>query len=204
VIWFLVGRWRGAKVLALLCRVSLEPDTCVSKTQDLFARHGAKSLLVAKFVPGFDTVAPPLAGMLGLTLLRFTAWTAGGALLWILVYGGLGFVLRDQISGLLASVESWGGTVGWIVGGLFAAWLAWKFLQRRRVLRMIRMARITPDELHAMIVGGQEPVIIDARGATGLAVLPVVIPGALLIAFEEIDARNGEIPRGREVVVYCT
>jgi membrane protein DedA with SNARE-associated domain len=202
--WFRVGRWKGSKVLAGLCKVSLEPDTCVANTQNLFSRHGAKSLLVAKFVPGFDTVAPPIAGMLGIAPARFVAWTAGGALLWLLVYGGLGFAFSSRIADVTASAESWGGTAGWIAGGLFAVYVAWKFAQRQRVLRLIRMARITPDELHAMIAGGERPVIVDARGGVALDVTPVVIPGALLIALEEIDARHGEIPRGREIVVYCS
>src|SRR5262249_4891113 len=146
VLWFYVGRWKGTRVLALLCKVSLEPDTCVSNTQDLFARHGAKSLLVSKFVPGFDTVAPPLAGMLGIPLARFVAWTAGGTVLWLLAFGGLGYALSDRMVELVPAVESWGGTIGGCAALLFAAYLAWKYAQRQRVLRLIRMARITPEE----------------------------------------------------------
>ena len=204
VLWFQIGRWRGSRVLGLLCRVSLEPDTCVSDTQNLFARHGAKSLLVAKFVPGFDTVAPPLAGMLGIPIGRFVWMTAGGALAWIAVFGGLGYVLSDQIADVAATAEQWGNTIGWIAAGLFAAYLLWKFAQRQRVLRLIRMARITPEELHATIVEGRDPVVVDARGGTALDVLPVVIPGALLIRLDEIAARHAEIPRGKDVVVYCS
>jgi membrane protein DedA with SNARE-associated domain len=204
VVWFEIGRRRGSKVLAFLCKVSLEPDTCVSNTQNLFSRHGAKSLLVAKFVPGFDTVAPPVAGMLGIPLAGFAAWTAGGAVAWLFVYGGLGFVFSDRIADVAAVLDQWGAAVGWTVAGLFVAYIAWKFAQRRRVLRLIRMARITPEELHGMIVGGIDPVVVDARGETALAVLPVVIPGALLIRFEEIDARHAEIPRGKDVIVYCS
>jgi membrane protein DedA with SNARE-associated domain len=204
VLWFQAGRWRGPKLLALLCKVSLEPDTCVSQTQDLFARRGVKSLLVAKFVPGFDTVAPPLAGMVGVGLKQFTFWTAGGALLWIVAYGGLGYVFSDRIADLVAAVDRWSGAVGWIAAGLFALYLAWKFAKRQRVLRLIRMARITPEELHAMIVEGRDPVIVDVRGSTALDLLPVVIPGALLIRLEEIDVQHVKIPRGRDVVVYCS
>jgi membrane protein DedA with SNARE-associated domain len=202
--WFHVGRWKGSKVLATLCRLSLEPDTCVANTQNMFARHGPKSRLVAKFVPGFDTVAPPLAGMLGIPGARFAAWTAGGGLIWLLAFGGPGFFFSDRIAELLAKLDDWGGTVGWTAALLFGAYVAWKYAQRRRVLRLLRTARITPEELHAMIVGGADPVIIDVRGQVALDVLPVSIPGALSIRFEEIDARHVEFPRGRDVVVYCS
>lgn len=204
VVWFRIGRRRGSKVLSFLCKVSLEPDTCVSNTQNLFARHGVKSLLVAKFVPGFDTVAPPIAGMLGIPLTRFAAWTAGGGLLWVLLYGGLGYAFSDRIAEVAAVVDRWGAAVGWFALSLFAAYLAWKFAQRRRVLRLIRMARITPEELHGMIVEGRDPVVVDARSGTALDILPVVIPGALMIRFEEIDARHAEIPRDKDVIVYCS
>jgi membrane protein DedA with SNARE-associated domain len=147
LVWYRIGRWKGTKALTALCRVSLEPDTCVSTTQDQFARHGVKSLLVAKFVPGLDTVAPPLAGMMGIGLASFVAWTSAGAALWLLVFGGLGYVLSDRIAELAATADRWTGTIGWIAAGLFAVWLAWKIVQRQRVLRLIRMARITPDEL---------------------------------------------------------
>jgi rhodanese-related sulfurtransferase len=80
----------------------------------------------------------------------------------------------------------------------------WKFLRRRRVLRLIRMARIAPAELHEMIAGGRAPVVVDARNAIGLQILPVAIPGAIRMALEEIDARHAEIPRGQDVVVYCS
>src|SRR6185295_17400281 len=134
VVWFEIGRRNGSRVLAFLCKVSLEPDTCVSNTQNLFARHGAKSLLVAKFIPGFDTVAPPVAGMLGIGLRRFVGWTAGGALFWIFVYGGLGYVLSDRIAEVVAQADRWGAAVGWIALGFFAGYLTWKLAQRRRVL----------------------------------------------------------------------
>ena len=204
IAWFELGRRKGTSVLSFLCRLSLEPDSCVSKTQDLFARRGVKSLLVAKFVPGFDTVAPPLAGMLGIPRGRFVAWTAAGAALWLLAFGGAGYLMSDRLAELAAGADRLSGTIAWTAVALFAAYLAWKFWERQRVLRALRTVRITPDELHAMIVGGGDPFVVDVRGATGLQLLPFVIPGARLITFEEIDTRHAEIPRDREVVVYCS
>ena len=119
-------------------------------------------------------------------------WSAGGALLWIVAYGGLGYLLSDM-----------GNTLALVLAALFGAYLAGKFAQRRRVLRVIRMARVTPEHLHEMIVAGLDPVVVDARNAVALDMLPVVIPGAHLITLEEIDTRHGEIPRERNVIVYC-
>jgi membrane protein DedA with SNARE-associated domain len=203
-LWFLLGRWRGTRALALLCGIALEPDSCVSKTRDFFARHGVKSLLVAKFVPGLDTVAPPLAGLLGVGTSRFLVWSAGGAALWVGVFGGIGYVFSERFEELAESVDRIGSNLAWIAAVLLGLYLAWKYVGRRRVLRSIRTARITPEELHRLILSGIEPVIIDARNQSAFAALPVVIEGARLLALEEIDKRHSEIPRDREVIVYCS
>lgn len=203
-IWFQLGRWKGSRILGSLCRVALEPDSCVSKTHDLFARHGVKSLLVAKFIPGFDTVAPPLAGLLGVGVVRFLIWSIAGATLWLGTYGGLGYLFSDRIEQLAAAAEQFGSALGYALVGLTLAYLAWKYLARQRVLHGIRMARITPDELHRMIVDGCELTIVDARSASAIDALPFIIEGARLLSIEEIEARHHEIPRDHDVVVYCS
>jgi len=203
-VWFQLGRWKGTRVLGWLCRIALEPDSCVSKTRDMFARHGVKSLLVAKFVPGFDTVAPPIAGLLGVRALPFFLWSGAGALLWLGAFGGLGFLFSDRIAALVEAADSLGSTLVLILVGLAVAYLGWKYHARQRVLRSIRMARITPRELHELIVKGPQPVLVDARSQSALDEFPFVIQGSLPLTFEEIDKRQLEIPREREVVVYCS
>jgi membrane protein DedA with SNARE-associated domain len=203
-LWFRLGRWNGARVLRWVCRVSLEPDTCVDKTRGLFARHGPRSLLVAKFIPGYDTVAPSLAGMLGLGTARFLAWSTAGATVWLLAFGLLGYAFGGQVDAATDAGARLGGALGVVLGAAFAAWLGWKWLQRRRVLRDLRMARITPHELHALMKGGNAPEIVDVRSADSVAVDPFAIPGARFLEAEQLEARHGEIPREREIVLYCT
>ena len=201
LLWFHLGRRFGARVLATACRISLEPDTCVSKTKDLFARYGAPSLILAKFLPALDILSAPLAGALGIGAVPFVLWSAAGALLWLAVFGGLGYLFGTHIGAL---IEELGGTLGLVVVGLLAAYAGWKVLERRRALRTLHMARITPEELHRMIVAGAAPAILDVRGEVSLRLLPFTIPGALLLTPGELDRRQHEIPRGREVIVCCT
>src|SRR5436309_2109889 len=96
LIWYELGRRKGMRVLQLLCRISLEPDSCVRRTEDAFARHGARSLLVAKFLPGLSTVAPPLAGAFQMRLARFLSFDSAGAALWIATFVGLGYAFSAQ------------------------------------------------------------------------------------------------------------
>lgn len=203
-VWFQLGRWKGTRVLGWFCRIALEPDTCVSKTHELFARHGVKSLLFAKFVPGYDTVAPPLAGLMGVRLLPFLLWSTGGALLWLAAYGGLGYLFADRIEALAAAAERFGWTLLAVLAGLMALYLGWKYNARQRVLRGIRMARITPQELHELILGERKPVILDARSRAAIQAAPYAIEGAQSLRLEDVEARHLEIALESEVVVYCS
>jgi membrane protein DedA with SNARE-associated domain len=203
-VWFALGRRYGTRALGLLCRISLEPDTCVAKTRGMFTRHGVPSLSFAKFVPGYDTVAPALAGLLGVGTGRFLAWSLLGAVVWIGAFGAIGYALGDRAEKALATASSWGDTLGIALAAGLALYVGWKWLQRRRVLVALRMARITPQELHARIAGGESVEIIDVRHDEALESAPYAIPGARFLSMDELEARHGEIPRERDVVVYCT
>src|SRR2546427_713117 len=96
-IWFQLGRRKGVKILQFLCRISLEPDSCVRRTEGVFEKHGAKSLLIAKFVPGLNTAAPPLAGVFQMSRTRFLLFDALGAALWVGAFLGLGYVFANEI-----------------------------------------------------------------------------------------------------------
>lgn len=203
--WFQLGRWKGTRVLGWLCRIALEPDSCISSTRELFARHGVKSLLVAKFVPGFDTVAPPLAGLLGVRVPTFLLWSTGGALLWLLAFGGLGFVFSDSLDALARAADRMGGTLTLVVLALTAAYVGWKYLGRRQLLRRLRMERISADELHALLEAGRTPVVVvDARSPAAIDEQPFVIPGAVHLTLAEVEARPPDVAREREIVVYCS
>jgi membrane protein DedA with SNARE-associated domain len=204
VIWYEIGRARGSQVTRLLCRISLEPDSCVRRSQNMFARYGGWSLLVAKFVPGLNTVAQPLAGILRMRRSRFLLVDALGALLWIATYTGLGYLLSDQVE----RVAAYGRYLGsWLFGlafGGLALYIAGKYIRRQRFIRRLRISRITPVELKRKIDAGEALIIVDLRHALDFEADSVVIPGAVHMSPEELERRSQEIPRDREVILYCT
>lgn len=204
VIWYEIGRTRGHQVMRLLCRISLEPDSCVRRSQDTFARYGGWSLLVAKFVPGLNTVAQPLAGVLGMPRPRFLLVDSLGALLWIGTYTGVGYLFSDQVERAAAHgryLGSW--LLGLVFGGL-TIYIAGKYVRRRRFITALRIARISPTELKRTIDAGLAPMIVDLRHALDFGADPVVIPGAVHMSPEELERHSQEMPRDREVVLYCT
>ena len=201
LFWYSLGRYRGGRILKLLCRISLEPDSCVRRTENLFIRHGVRSLLVAKFIPGLNTAAPSLAGVFRMPVRRFLIFDSLGGLLWVVTVTSLGLILGDQLERIALR---WGGWLVAVLAGSLAAYVLWKFIQRRRFLRRLRIARITPKELMDKLTAQENISIVDLRQPMDVETFPQMIPGALRIAMEEIEERHGEIPRDRDVVLYCS
>jgi membrane protein DedA with SNARE-associated domain len=201
LFWYSLGRYRGVRILKLLCRISLEPDSCVRRTENLFVRHGVHSLLVAKFIPGLNTAAPSLAGIFRMPVRRFIIYDSLGGFFWVVTVTSLGLIFSDQLERIALR---WGGWLVAVLAGSLAAYVLWKFIQRRRFLRRLRMARITPKELMDKLTAGENISIVDLRQPIDIEAFPQMIPGALRIAMEEIEDRHGEIPRDRDVVLYCS
>ncbi|TFW00545.1 sulfurtransferase [Oxalobacteraceae bacterium OM1] len=200
--WYLTGARYGATVLRTLCRVSLSPDSCVRNTEDRFLRWGAKSLLISKFIPGFNTIAPPMAGAIRLRKPEFLFFSMGGSLLW----GGsallLGTLFRRRIDALLDTLATMGSAAAVALGSLLLLFIAWKAWQRQRFLHSLRMARITVDELAALIDNGGMPVIVDARSLAARELEPPM-PQAIFLADETEAAALDAISRDQPVIVYC-
>ncbi len=203
-LWFQIGRRKGVKVLQFLCRISLEPDSCVRRTEGAFEKHGAKSLLIAKFVPGLNTAAPPLAGVFNMSRARFLLFDALGAALWAGTFLGLGYVFSNEIERIEGHALKLGGGLVAILAGAFGGYIAWKFFKRRKFIRELRIARITPEELKRKLDAGEEIVIVDLRHSLDFEAAPETIPGAVHMDASELDDHHELIPRDRDVVLYCT
>lgn len=205
LVWYSLGRRHGVAVLGRLCRISLSPDSCVRHTENFFARHGMRSLLVAKFIPGVNTAAAPLAGAFNTAWWRFLLFDIVGATLWVGAFLALGWTFQQQL-GAIASFASRAGLAALLLlvtGGLIT-YGAGKHIRRRRMLEELRMARVTPEELKQRLDLGERPAIIDLRHPLDFLAAPYTIPGAIHIPVEELEKRHSEIPRDRDVVLYCT
>ena len=201
-LWFYLGRRSGGKVLKLLCRIALEPDSCVRRTENAFVRYGSRSLLVAKFLPGFNTVAAPLAGSAGIAWPRFLAFDCAGVLLWLTAYVGIGYLFSDQIESVMEYAAGAGRGLGALAIVLLSGWIARKYFERRRVLRELSMSRITAEELLERIQAGEDVLMVDLRGS--VTDRERAIPGTVRIAAEELAERYREIPPDREIVLFCS
>ncbi len=202
--WYFFGKRRGAVVLNFLCRISLEPDSCVRRTEQIFARYGWRSLLICKFVPGLNTAAPALSAISGVDYPKFAIFDLLGALMWSGAFTGLGFLFSKQLDSIALDIQRVASWMLMLFVVTVVGYVIWKFRERQRFLEQVKGDRITPDELKHQLEAGEPVTIIDLRHPLDLLPDPRTLPGALLISPEELEARNGEIAREGEVVLFCT
>jgi len=203
IFWYSIGRMRGHKVLSLLCRISLEPDSCIRETEKIFSRYGARSLLIIKFLPGFSAVSTPLAGIIRMRLPRFLLFDSLGAVLWVIAYTLVGYIFSEELDRALAVASGMGKILLVLMAAGLSLYILRKYALRRRFLRQLSIARIKPEELKQKLDAGEDILIIDVRHALDIEADPFIIPGALRIPLEQFET-NPDVPRGREIVVYCT
>jgi membrane protein DedA with SNARE-associated domain/rhodanese-related sulfurtransferase len=207
--WYALGRRYGARVIRLLCKMSLEASTCVSKTESYFTRRGAETLLFAKFVPGLSTVCAPIAGQTGMPYSRFLVYDLSGSLLW-----SISFLLAGRFFGDIAKrSQAFFGLLSHFAAAVFILMVVGFFIHRvvkqRRFLAQVRELRLEPAELKAMldeaaVDGSTQPYIVDLRHPLDYLPDARVLPGAVRIGPSELALHAERIPRDRDVILYCT
>lgn len=204
LLWFELGRRRGDSILALLCRLSLEPDTCVASTSRTFERWGPATLLIAKFVPGISTVAPPLAGSAGVSRLRFVIYDTAGSLLWAGAALGAGFVLRREVAIATDWLSRFGLGLLTVLGAPLVAWIFYKLWQRERAMRLFRIGRIHATELKQRLDKGDVTWIIDLRSPRSIVRAGGRLPGAIVLHESQVLEHLRDLPAGAHLVFYCS
>ena len=202
--WYLAGRLFGGRVMSVLCRISLTPDTCVSQTQSRFERWGARALILAKFIPGLSMVAPPLAGATRMPVARFLACSLLGSSLWVGAALLAGLLLKPEIDRLLPRLADVGSAALVLLLVVLAGYIGFKWWERRRFYAALDMARISVADLHEQLGGELAPLVVDVRSATALGIAQQRIPGALHLPTQELAQHMASLPRDREVILYCT
>jgi membrane protein DedA with SNARE-associated domain len=202
--WYLAGRRYGYRILRTLCRVAIEPDSCVRQTENIFARFGPASLMVAKLVPGFATISPPLAGTMKLGFGRFIAYSAVAAALWAGAAVGAGALFHTEIEWLLARLEEMGAGAVAVAAAVIIGYAAIKGTQRYLLIRFLRTVRVSVTELRQMLEQEVKPVILDVRSEAMRKIDPRRIPGAIAVDMEAPERYLGMVPPDRDVVVYCS
>jgi len=202
--WYEFGRRHGARVLVGLCRLSLEPDFCVRRAQNVFGRYGARAMIFAKFLPGVTTVLPPMAGIFAVGRIRFALYDLAGVFLWAGTWIGVGYVFSDAVTVIAVRVGALGVRLAIVVAALLGGYILSKYVRRRLYLRQLRAATISPEELKRRLDVGEDVMIVDLRTPLDVAAMPHAIPGSRWIEADALDQREAEFLRARELVLYCS
>lgn len=201
-VWYLTGRAFGYRVLSGLCKLSINPASCVSQTEARFVRWGLASLVVAKFIPGFSTVAPPIAGSLRMGLPGFLSAAAVGAGLWAGLALGVGWALQAEVKAIISYLDSHASSAVPIVATLVIAWLAWKLWQKYRFRKLAAIPHITPAELLAVMASEELPLLLDLRGQS-MIMQTAPVDGALVAELDRLFEAVGAWPKEKPIVTMC-
>jgi membrane protein DedA with SNARE-associated domain/rhodanese-related sulfurtransferase len=204
VLWYSMGKRFGGAVVRLLCRLSMESNTCVKKTESYFSRNGARALLLAKFVPGLSTVAAPIAGQTGMAMRSFLLYDAAGSLLWALTFILGGRFFGDFLKHHSSVFPSVSHTAGVLFVLLLVGFLIYRFFRQRAFLKEMRAARVDPAELKEMLEQNQQVYVVDLRHPLDYLPDPRTIPGAVMLTPDKLVQKTADIPRDRDVVLFCT
>lgn len=202
IVWFFLGRRYGSAILGLLCRISLEPDSCVSNTQRVYSKYGTSTLLFSKFVPGLNTVMTPLAGRFREPFGRFLIFDSAGALFWTASYIFLGWLFRAQLERFADGLFQMGSWLGVFITAIIVLYALYRYARRRDLYRELRLSRIAPWELKERIDRGENLLIFDLRNP--LEWDEGIIPGATLSSLHELSEKSPESLDNSEVILYCS
>lgn len=201
-MWYLAGRAFGYRVLSGLCRLSINPGSCVSQTEARFVRWGLGSLVIAKFIPGFSTVAPPIAGSLRMALPGFLLAAATGAGLWAGLALGAGWILRHEVQAAIGLLEQHTGSALMLIAGIAGGWLAWKLWQKYRFRKLAVVPHITPGELLAAMEAQDPLLVLDLRGQSMVAATGP-ITGTTIAEHDHLLDAVGNWPKDQPIVTLC-
>ena len=207
--WYALGRRYGNAVLKFLCRLSFEAETCVVKTEGYFHRRGPVTLLFAKFIPGLSTVAAPIAGQTGMPYPRFVLFDLAGSFIWALAYLLAGYFFGDLAKRSARFLAILGHFAAIIFVLMVAGLMFYRVWKQRRFLLSVRELRLEPEELLQMIEvadrqGNIPPYIVDLRHPLDYLPDPRVLPHTVRVSPSDLTAHQAQLPRDRDVILYCT
>jgi membrane protein DedA with SNARE-associated domain len=199
-LWYEIGRKKGDRVLSLLCRISLEPDSCVRRSKVFFEKSSNRTLIFSKWLPGVSHVVPAVAGLSGIEREHFFATNTAGSALWIIALMLAGYlpVERLHVASAVGPILFEGSLL------VLALNVGIKYMQRRQFLNELYKSRITPQDVLLMLDAGEKIVILDLRHPLDSVADPRTLPGAIRVLPNEVTSRADRLPKDEEIILYCT
>jgi membrane protein DedA with SNARE-associated domain len=199
-LWYELGRTKGDSVLHTLCRISLEPESCVRRSRKFFEKGASRTLLFSKWLPGLSHILPAVAGLSGVDRQTFFLINLAGSAIWIVAFMLAGYVpvARAHLSPEIGRFVFEAGMALLMVN------IGIKYIRKQRFLQELEKARISPQDLRQMLDSGENPVILDLRHPLDSVTDPRTLPGAIRVLPDEVVRHAERLPKGQEIILYCT
>lgn len=202
---FFLGRYMGWALLSVLCRVSLNPETCMLRSAETFYKRGKLTLLFAKFIPGINTMAPPLAGSMKMRLGQFVRLDLAGAFLYAATYILLGFLFRDFVVKITRGIQGASHALAEVIFLALLAFIVYRVVQYRRYKTTDIVPRIAVTELaKRILVDDSDVVIVDVRSHGYYDSGAARIAGSIRLEPNQLSEELNSLPRDKDIFVYCT
>lgn len=203
---FFLGRYTGWALLAGLCRLSLSPETCILRSAESFYKRGRLTLVLAKFIPGINTMAPPLAGSMRMRPWQFLQFDAAGASLYVLAYGAVGYASRDFVSKMTQRVQSAGRIVAEVFLAALIVFIVYRLIQYRRYKSTDVVPRISVEELAERIASRrhQDVIVMDVRSHGYYDPGASRIAGSIRLEPNRLAEEIKTLPKDKDIYVYCS
>ncbi len=203
---FILGRYMGWSLLGFLCRVSVNPESCILRSAESFYKRGKVTLLIAKFIPGVNTMAPPLAGSMKMRPLQFLQLDLAGALLYILAYGGLGFLSRDFLAAITRGFQAASRVFGEVLFIAALGYIAYRvgLYRKNKVYRVV--PRVQVEELARKLQSEErgKVLIVDVRSHGYYDADAARIRGSVRIEPNNLPEELKDLPKDKDIYLYCT
>jgi membrane protein DedA with SNARE-associated domain len=201
-----LGRYTGWALLGFLCRLSMNPETCILRSAESFYKRGKITLVVAKFIPGINTMAAPLAGSMKMRFGQFLRLDFAGALLYSLTYLFVGYLSRDFLAATLTGFHAAGRAMEVVVIASLAVYAIYRARQFHRYKKYRIVPRIQVQELAARLAAGEgdRVLIVDVRSHGYYDVGAERIHGSIRIEPNNLEEEIKNLAIDKDIYLYCT
>lgn len=203
---YFIGRYSGWAFLSFLCGLSLSPEVCILRSAKWFYKRGRVTLLFAKFLPGVNTMSPPLAGSMHMRASQFLRFDFGGVLIYAVAYGALGYLFRDVFRLIAGGLQAFSSAVGWVilVGVIgFVCYRVWLYF-RYRLNRFVRRVSVSDVEARRQLEGTPDMIIADVRSHGYYDQGEQRVQGSIRIEPNNLEAFIETLPKDVPIYLYCT
>ena len=206
-IWqFWLGRYTGWALLGFLCRLSMNPETCMLRSAESFYKRGKTTLVVAKFIPGVNTMAAPLAGSMKMPFVQFLRFDLAGCALYVLVYLLVGYVSRDFLAAVLNSFYAAGRVMEGLIIVALILYVAYRIVQYQKYREYEFVPRVQAEDLAARLAAGEENrlQVVDVRSHGYYDIGAERIIGSIRIEPNNLEEEIKSLSKDKDIYLYCT